>query len=278
MKKITFALFYLIATFVSAQNLIVNPDFQANGGGLDGWMHTPWDMNTNLWTNTVDDGTGDFYALLKGENGVIYQKVAVTASSQYTCTMVFRFITTRQTSGYGYAIETDTPLTPPDVATITNGSSAFSPFCTSNGGAWTAFGNTDNTGTPNPTAPYTQTYTFNTPEGATYAYICIGTKGAVSQLQINSVSLVYDGPALSTKDSEKPLLTVYPNPATNEVTIKNIQGAFLYNIYNVSGNLLKTEANQISESINISDLSAGMYFLEIADKNNIKSTVRIMKQ
>ena len=284
MKKITFALFLLVTSFVSSQNVISNADFQADLGSFNSWTFTPFGTyivppattaNTH-GTKAENDGTGDFYAFLKSENGCMYQKVAVQPSKSYSCTLIFRFITSRQQTGYGYAIETTTPLTPPDVNTILTGAAVLKPFCNNNGGVWTEFGLSDNSGTPNPTASYTQNFTFNTPADATFAYISIGTKGVLSSLQLNSVSLTEQ--TLSNNQIEKSQFAVYPNPATNEVTVKNIQGAFSYNIYNVSGKLLRTAANQVSNAINISDLSAGMYFLELADKNNIKSTTKLIKQ
>lgn len=83
---------------------------------------------------------------------------------------------------------------------------------------------------------------------------------------------------LSSKGFNKSQFTVYPNPAKNEVTVKNIQGAFSYNIYNVSGKILRSVTNQVSKSISTNDLSSGLYFLEIADKNNIKSVLKLVKE
>ena len=117
-----------------------------------------------------------------------------------------------------------------------------------------------------------------------YEYIVIQIAGALATVDAGNFFgvdnwIVPGTNTLSTKNKlEKSQFAIYPNPATNEVTVKNIQGAFSYNIYNVSGKLLRTAANQVSNAINISDLSAGMYFLELADKNNIKSTTKLIKQ
>ena len=284
MKKITLALFCLVTSIVTSQNLIVNPDFQLTGtdGSITSWTHTPYVMLTippsvnptgPHGTTAIDDGTGDFYALSKGENGCMYQKVAVLPSHNYSCTLVFRFITTRQTSGYGYAIETTTPLTPPDVNTIINGASSLKPFCTTNG-AWTEFGILDNANLV--TDDYTRTFTFATPADATFVYIAVGTKGAVSNLQLNTVNLTDSG-ALSVNTIEKPQIVLYPNPANNEVNISNIQGDFSYKIVDVSGKIAKSENKQSSSTINISDLNSGVYFIEISN-NDTKSTSRLIKQ
>jgi len=286
MKKITIALFCLVTTIVTSQNLIVNPDFQltGTGGSITSWTHTPYTMLTippsvtatgPHGTTAIDDGTGDFYALSKGENGCMYQKVAVLPSHNYSCTLVFRFITTRQTSGYGYAIETTTPLTPPNVTTIINGSSSLKPFCTTNG-VWTEFGSLDNANLVADPNNYTRTFTFATPADATFVYIGVGTKGAVSNLQLNTVNLTDTG-ALSINEVEKPQLTVYPNPANNDVTISNIQGDFSFKIVDVSGKIAKSNNKQASNTINISDLNSGVYFMEITNSDNRKSTTKLIK-
>jgi len=286
MKKITLALFCLVTTIVTSQNLIVNPDFQltGTGGSIASWTHTPYTMLTippsvtatgPHGTTAIDDGTGDFYALSKGENGCMFQKIAVLPSHNYSCTLVFRFITTRQTSGYGYAIETTTPLTPPDVTTIINGASSLKPFCTTNG-AWTEFGILDNANLVADPNNYTRTFTFATPADATFVYIGVGTKGAVSNLQLNTVNLTDTG-ALSINEVEKSQFTVYPNPANNDVTISNIQGDFSYKIVDVSGKIAKSNNKQASNTINISDLNSGVYFMEITNSDNRKSTTKLIK-
>ncbi|QBN20508.1 T9SS type A sorting domain-containing protein [Flavobacterium nackdongense] len=285
MKKITLALFCLVTTIVTSQNLIVNPDFQAGGGSLNSWTFTtqgtyiipPATIAATHGTAAINDGTGDFYASLRGENGCLYQKVAVLPSHNYSCTLVFRFITTRQTSGYGYAMETTTPLTPPDVTTILNGSSSLKSFCTTNGGVWTEFGSLDNANLVADPANYTRTFTFATPADATFVYISVGSKGAVSNLQLNTVNLTDTG-ALSINEVEKSQFTVYPNPANNDVTISNIQGDFSYKIVDVSGKIAKSSTKQASNTINISDLNAGVYFMEITNSDNIKQTTKLIKK
>jgi Secretion system C-terminal sorting domain len=84
-------------------------------------------------------------------------------------------------------------------------------------------------------------------------------------------------PALSAKQFEKTPFTVYPNPAKNEVSVSNIQGEFSYNIYDVAGKITKSSTKQASNTINISDLNAGVYFMEITNSDNRKSTTKLIK-
>ena len=82
---------------------------------------------------------------------------------------------------------------------------------------------------------------------------------------------------LSTKKYNKPLYEIYPNPVKDILQIQNINGEFSYKIYNVTGKLLKTTNNQISNNINISDLITGTYILEVTNSEGVKSTNKIIK-
>lgn len=81
---------------------------------------------------------------------------------------------------------------------------------------------------------------------------------------------------LSTKEVETSKLSLFPNPVKNVLTLKNIQGNYSYNIYDISGKLLQTSKKEISKTINVSNLNTGIYFLEVVN-NNIKSTAKIIK-
>ncbi len=83
-------------------------------------------------------------------------------------------------------------------------------------------------------------------------------------------------PALSMKQFDKSRITIYPNPANNEVNISNIQGDFSYKIVDVSGKIAKSENKQTSSTINISDLKSGVYFIEITNTDS-KSTSKLIK-
>lgn len=157
-----------------AENLVVNYDFEADGGSFNGW-------GTASGTSLGVDGT-DHYAILHGENGVLYQRVAgVIPGSTYTCTMSIKSILVKQTTGYGFAVETGSALTLPD---FTIGATNLKSFCEGNGGTWTTLPATS-------VAETDVTYTYNLliPANATAIYVCLGTKGAVSDMQVTSVEL-----------------------------------------------------------------------------------------
>ena len=69
-------------------------------------------------------------------------------------------------------------------------------------------------------------------------------------------------------------ISVYPNPTTDYLNIK-ISGSsnFNLNIYDLNGKLLKSEKN--NTSIQIQDLTNGLYIVEIVD---LESDNKIIKK
>lgn len=156
---------------IMSQNLLTNGDFEANGGSLAPWVTT---VNTELGT----DGS-DHYARLFSENGVLYQKVpGIVPGKVYTCSVKFKSTVVKQTTGYGFAIEKGTPLSIP---TFTTGASNLKPFCENNSGIWNTL--TTDVSEQN----VTKTFNVLMPDNATAIYICVGTKGAVSELKVSEV-------------------------------------------------------------------------------------------
>ena len=76
-------------------------------------------------------------------------------------------------------------------------------------------------------------------------------------------------------------LNLYPNPATDNITINYTTTSKNYtiNIYNAMGSLVKTisSKNTAVNTINIGELSSGIYLLNITDGNNV-STKRFVKE
>jgi hypothetical protein len=164
----------LLAIPSQAQNLLFNGDFRMEGGSLTGWGHTE---NTEL----VQDGMST-YARLWGENGVLYQKVeGLQSNIPYKVNIYFRFVRVRQTTGYGYAVESGEPLVLP---TFTIGATNLRSFCEGNGGEWINLpANLEDNDT-------VMSFLFTLPENATAAYIALGTKGALSVYEIDSIQLL----------------------------------------------------------------------------------------
>jgi hypothetical protein len=86
---------------------------------------------------------------------------------------------------------------------------------------------------------------------------------------------VYDLSAVLSSDSfNVELSRVYPNPATTEIqiTLKNNLELLRVNVYNQLGQFIKQSK---SHTINVSDLSKGMYLVEI-ETNQGKGTKKVI--
>jgi hypothetical protein len=67
-------------------------------------------------------------------------------------------------------------------------------------------------------------------------------------------------------------VSIFPNPATNELTINNLDKNSLIAIYDLTGRLLvKKTAESSIEKMDISSLANGIYSLKITDSRTNKS-------
>ena len=61
---------------------------------------------------------------------------------------------------------------------------------------------------------------------------------------------------------------VYPNPASYSITISGIpEGKYTYRILNTQGQLVRSNALQNEDIIDVSDLPSGMYFIELINED-----------
>jgi hypothetical protein len=82
--------------------------------------------------------------------------------------------------------------------------------------------------------------------------------------------------ALSVNQFGIESISVYPNPASTNFTIK---GEFANaQVYNVSGQLVKTFVSTENNQFSIADLSAGLYLVRVSDANNNTKTLKLIKE
>jgi hypothetical protein len=83
---------------------------------------------------------------------------------------------------------------------------------------------------------------------------------------------------LNTESFAKNNFTVYPNPATDIINISNVNGLEVTKatITDVNGRIVK-EINSSISAINISDLTSGLYFLNVTTTTS-NGTVKIVKK
>ncbi len=75
-------------------------------------------------------------------------------------------------------------------------------------------------------------------------------------------------------------IQVFPNPAENFINIVS-EGKSLdyFRLYSIDGKIIfESKIRNEIETVNISHLKPGLYFLKITDKNNKSSSIKILKQ
>ena len=87
---------------------------------------------------------------------------------------------------------------------------------------------------------------------------------------------MYQDPVLSTKNFDKNNVQLYPNPIKNSFKLNHINDIKSLSIFDITGKKVKIfDTNQIE--YNISELSKGIYFLEIEGENSYEK-VKIIKE
>ena len=103
--------------------------------------------------------------------------------------------------------------------------------------------------------------------------------GAPNEGVIGSGKAYYFDTTLSTEKFEKKLTSVYPNPTSDLVFIKNNSQNILEKaeIYSLNGSLISTQSSSL-EQISTGNISAGMYFLKLHYTGEIVETFKIFKK
>lgn len=101
--------------------------------------------------------------------------------------------------------------------------------------------------------------------------VVTGNENYFEYNDVKKITFDESGENIETIFSKNSSLVASPNPTKDKLVIKggdDLYGCSLY-IYNLTGNLVSRHDNWNGETINISDLSSGIYFLNI-NSNTIK--------
>jgi beta-glucanase (GH16 family) len=98
---------------------------------------------------------------------------------------------------------------------------------------------------------------------------------------IDYVRVYQESPSLSTEDNaiKNQALKVYPNPSNDMITVDlgNLNTKGDLNLYNIAGKRIHTfSQNTQSKTHNISFLSKGVYFLQVATSNDSR-VIKLIK-
>jgi Secretion system C-terminal sorting domain len=135
-------------------------------------------------------------------------------------------------------------------------------------GVWTL---TDNSG-PKDTTIY-------------YRWFANGLPAYRMQLEVDAITNQVIGAAfydndfvLKTTSVESNNFQLYPNPTTGLITLKNVSNQQL-SITNLMGEMVLAKTINInSETIDLTELSAGIYFVKVTDKNGESLVKKVTKQ
>lgn len=115
---------------------------------------------------------------------------------------------------------------------------------------------------------------------------------AVGDFVMNDASIVFDfneaietneaittfEAAASLQDFASTTVSIYPNPATDVVTINAKSNITSVQLYDVNGRLLQSNsANDVTAKLNIANQPTGLYFVKVVTQNGVQS-VKIAKQ
>ena len=78
---------------------------------------------------------------------------------------------------------------------------------------------------------------------------------------------------MSVVDSNNANSVIYPNPAKNLIYIKNYKDFLNYKMYSMNGRLVKQ--GKVTEKITVSDLKAGVYYIELDGNKKQKTKIII---
>ena len=127
---------------------------------------------------------------------------------------------------------------------------------------------------------YNVSHNVDTSSPGTYTITFTATDAAGNTAS-SSVSLIVIDP-LSVSESNIENITLFPNPSSENIYIKNLKGDELITMYDLLGRVVEipfqNAENNSEMVVDISSLKRGLYLVEISDvSNNSKRTISVIK-
>ena len=92
-------------------------------------------------------------------------------------------------------------------------------------------------------------------------------------MEVKIDEITISAPSLSIEEFDNTMkdLTIYPNPTSDYIVVKNVDKAVDYQIIDLQGSIItKGRINQSDSKINLKELTSGLFFLKIEDQQPIK--------
>ena len=103
----------------------------------------------------------------------------------------------------------------------------------------------------------------------------------MEQLHLHLVKAYYEGLATAVADvDQSESISIYPNPANDVLQITSSTEMKSIRIYNIVGKLVAQHNlnGQLKMSINISDLTSGIYLVNIETVSGVSNISKIVKK
>lgn len=136
-------------------------------------------------------------------------------------------------------------------------------------------------------ATYKQFILPSVQTGVTYVkLICFGRIDATTEANtsqwntISELKFYEEGTTASVISNELSQVSLYPSPADNQLSLKNISDKVdKIEIYNLLGKkLITNKIVSLNQTINTSNLANGIYLVKLSDVNNVSTTKKIVIQ
>ncbi|CAM3356308.1 T9SS type A sorting domain-containing protein [Aequorivita lipolytica] len=115
-----------------------------------------------------------------------------------------------------------------------------------------------------------------------YSIVINGNEKTLILENINGDKAIYGDQILSSENFQNLYFAIHPNPTKNELflTSTNTSGNLKIKIFNIEGKLLSTQTLEFEKrvSLDVSQLSSGIYFLDIEDGNGNSTIKKFIKE
>lgn len=90
----------------------------------------------------------------------------------------------------------------------------------------------------------------------------------------------FETPSQITQTTENDIISIWPNPATDVVYIKDVEQVENIQVFTSDGKMVlqALQSSLIDNKLNISSLPSGLYFIQITDNKKNKSIIKVIKQ